>query len=343
MMTTTRLRLLAAVGVAIGLLGGTATGIYLAAAADPAKSNENPVAKSEDPSPTVNKPAADVANAEPAGDSDPLQKPLKGIREAITRNAKNKGLPLEDLFKLIEDETDMIIRVDVAAFRRLEIDTGDEDGFSAQKFLNLVYNTLAVLPRRADKMPLRDVLGDALAQVKIGNLSMQCTYQIRGSQLVIVPAFVPPVKPGVDALNPIPERPQPGMDVEDLTILPIKQLWSQIYGGAVNVSANKKPLSDILADLRKQTGANIVLDPRCDLLDKKKTPLTVSLNDARLYDALRVIADMAELKMVYAGNVYYVTTPENAKTFFPSAPPPRMPMMPQQGIPGFQPANPVQP
>jgi YHS domain-containing protein len=33
-----------------------------------------------------------------------------------------------------------------------------------------------------------------------------------------------------------------------------------------------------------------------------------------------VIADMAELKLVYAGNIYYVTTPANAKTF---QPPPR--------------------
>ncbi len=48
--------------------------------------------------------------------------------------------------------------------------------------------------------------------------------------------------------------------------------------------------------------------------------LSINLNDVRLYDALRVIADMAELKLVYAGNIYYVTTPANAKTF---QPPPR--------------------
>jgi type II secretory pathway component GspD/PulD (secretin) len=89
----------------------------------------------------------------------------------------------------------------------------------------------------------------------------------------------------------------------------------------VNVSAERKPLADILAELRKQTGANIVLDPRCET-QEKKAGLTVSLNDVRLYDALRVIADMAELKLVYAGNVYYVTTPANAKVFQPPAPRP---------------------
>jgi YHS domain-containing protein len=84
----------------------------------------------------------------------------------------------------------------------------------------------------------------------------------------------------------------------------------------VSVSAEKKPLTEILADLRQQTGANIVLDPRCQT-QTQKAALTLSLSDVRLYDALRVIADLAELKMVYAGNIYYVTTLENAKSFQP--------------------------
>ena len=42
-----------------------------------------------------------------------------------------------------------------------------------------------------------------------------------------------------------------------------------------------------------------------------------------------MIADMAGLKMVYAGNVYYVTTLANAKQFQP--PTPRTP--PPTGLP----------
>ena len=93
-------------------------------------------------------------------------------------------------------------------------------------------------------------------------------------------------------------------------------LREQIYGGVVSVAADRKPLADILSDLRKQTGANIVLDPRCEAQEKKAN-LSITLSDVRLYDAMRVIADMAELKMVYAGNIYYVTTTANAKTFQP--------------------------
>lgn len=63
-----------------------------------------------------------------------------------------------------------------------------------------------------------------------------------------------------------------------------------------------------------------MLDPRVDGLIQNKA-LTITLNDVRLYDALRVLADMAELKMVYVGNMYYITTPENAKVFQPTPPP----------------------
>jgi RNA polymerase sigma factor (sigma-70 family) len=338
MMTMTRLRLLATMGVAIGLLGGTATGIYLATAADPPKSVEKQVAKTDDASPTTNKLPVSVGNAELAGDTDPLQRPLKGLQNALSKLPD--GIKLEDLFRLIENETDMIIRVDVAAFRRLGAFEADGPD-SAKRFLNRIYDSKAILPRQAEKMPLRDVLGDSLAQILFGSgegnyLALQCTYQIRGSQIVLAPAFQPPVKPGVDALN-LPVSHLLGAD-EETPILPTKTLWEQVYGGVVSVSADKKPLADILSDLRKQTGANIVFDPRCDASDKKKAPLTITLSDVRLYDALRVVADMAELKMVYAGNIYYVTTPENAKTFYPSEAPRRTPAMPlapaQVGPPG---------
>jgi len=326
-----------------GFWAGTATGIYFATAADPPKPIDKQVAKTDDASPTTNKLPVSVGTAEPAGDTDPLQRPLKGLQNVLLKFPD--GIPLENLFKMIEDETDLIIRVDVAAFRRLGAVESDGPD-SAKRFLNRIYDSKAILPRRAEKMPLRDVLGDSLAQILFGgeggDLLFQCTYQIRGSQIVIVPAYRPPVKPGVDALNPIPQQPLPGMDGEETTILPIKALWEQVYGGVVSVSADKKPLAEILSDLRKQTGANIVFDPRCDTSDKKKAPLTITLNDVRLYDALRVVADMAELKMVYAGNIYYVTTPENAKTFYPSAAPrPPQSMNPGGGFGGGNPPPPA--
>jgi RNA polymerase sigma factor (sigma-70 family) len=347
-MTTTRLRLFAAVGIAIGLLGGTATGIYLATAADPPKQTPDQITKTQDaPLPVVAqaKTPTPATNSEPISESGPLSKPLKKLKLDATGSICLKGL-----FETLEDETDLIVRVDVGAFRRLGLIGGGDAGDQAT-FLIDIYNTKAILPRRANMLPVRDVLSDALAQVNQGN----CTYQVRGSQLVIMPSYQTPSKPGVDPLNPIPERSLPGQDVEDVQFLAAKMISEQIYGGVVSVSADKKPLTEILADLRKQTGANIVFDPRCETLGKageKKANLTIALNDVRLYDALRVIADLAELKMVYAGNIYYVTTPENAKAFQP-APVVRPivyqnPFWPQSqmqypvlGNPGVQPNNPA--
>ena len=310
-MATTKLRLLAALGVVLGLIGGTGAGIYFAAAADPVP----PVARAANPTTVPEQPKADAparpdAKAEPRPDGETaLLKPCgKGVG-AVTE--------LKELFDQIESQTNLVLRVDVAAFRRIgAIGTG-EGGDMPQVFLNTLYATKIVLPRRADLLPIRDVLADALAQAQSQH---PCTYQVRGSQLVVVPAFVPPVRPGTDPLARSDND-------DDTPVVTLQVLSEQIHGGVVRVTADHKPLPEILADLRAQTGANIVLDPRCEAAEKKA--LTVTLNDVRLYDTLRVLADMAELKMVYAGNIYYITTAANAKTFQPPAPRPAPPVAPQ--------------
>jgi RNA polymerase sigma factor (sigma-70 family) len=310
---TTNLRLLAALALTLGLFGGVGAGIYFATAADdpakavaaaqdakPAKPAEKPAVP---PSPAVPE-AAPVADADKPAAAGALLKPFGAELPA-------DGVPVESILERIERDAELIVRVDVAAFRRVGVFAENGDGtLTAEALLRAVYETKAILPRRVSRLAIRDVLGDALAQVPT---NPPCTYQLRGSQLVIVPAYVPPTRPGVDPLDP---------DDFAETALDPRLVHEQIYGGVVSVAAERKPLAEILADLRKQTGANIVLDPRCEGQDKKAA-LTVNLTDSRLYDALRVIADMAELKMVYAGNIYYVTTPANAKTFQPARPAPQ--------------------
>jgi RNA polymerase sigma factor (sigma-70 family) len=337
LMTTSRLRLVAAVGIAIGLLGGTATGIYFATAnADPPKPVANQEVKSQDiVAPATEKSISAVATAEPGSDSAPLLKPLKNLKLGAMGSMK-----MQNLFALVEDETDLVVRVDVGAFRRLGYMQGNYEagGEDSKVFLSDLYEKQVVLPRKADKLPMRDVLADALAQ--FGKQEVGYTYQVRGNQLVIVPAFQVPGKPGVDQLNPVAQVARPGEE-DEAPLLPAQQIYQQIYGGVVNVSAKQKPLADILADLRLQTGANIVYDPRCDaVLKAADNKLTIALNDARLYDALRVIADLAGLKMVYAGNIYYVTTLENAKAFQPPSPPhQRMPFWQMGGLGPTPPAT----
>src|SRR5439155_7741080 len=123
---------------------------------------------------------------------------------------------------------------------------------TAGEFLNSIYETKAILPRRTDRLTIHEGLTDALAQVP----AVPCTFQVRGNQIVIVPAFQPPGRAGVNPLDP-PD------DAE--AVIPVNVVQEQIHGPPVSVSADRKPLAEILADLRKQTGANIVLDPRCEL------------------------------------------------------------------------------
>ncbi len=305
---TTKLRLLAALAIVLGLAGGTGTGIYFATAADPA----NPIAKADVKAATEAPPAAapdaPPAKTEAKPDVPAKDAPVKGAA-ALQKpfgQVVAEGTKLEDILGKIEEQTDLVLRVDMAAFQRVGATGPNGDVLEPAQFLKSIYDTQIVLPRKADKIPTSDILADALAQVR---LSHPCTYQVRGTQLVIVPAYVPLARPGVNPLDPN----------DDDAVLLSPAMTEQIYGGVVSLTADKKPLTDILAELRKQTGANIVLDPRCEGQEKKAS-LSVALSDVRLYDALRVIADMAELKLVYAGNIYYVTTAANAKSFQPPAP-----------------------
>jgi RNA polymerase sigma factor (sigma-70 family) len=315
MLTTMNARVLAVLGIALGLLGSAGAGIYIVTAGEPAK----PVAKAAEPKVLLPAVAEDKVVAPPAAAAPDGPKGTAAALDKPIGNPLAAGVPMKELLDEIEDKTELIVRVDVAAFRRIGVVNGNaEEGTPAEQLLQAIYETKPVLPRKAEKLPIRDVLADALAQVR---LSHPCTYQVRGNQLVIVPAFIPPMKPGVNPLDPSDDDP----------MLVARMLNEQIYGGVVSVTADRKPLADILFDLRKQTGANIVLDPRCDMQEKKAT-LSITLSDVRLYDALRVIADMAELKMVYAGNIYYVTTAANAATFQPE---PRQPSGGVQQLPRF--------
>ncbi len=299
---TTNLRVFATLGLVFGLLGSAGAGFYLTAAdpdAPKTKSANQPLA----PEVTAAQPPA-AKSATLESKADPNSRGEAALLKLVGAGLAPDGVTVAEVLKKIEDETDLIVRVDVDAFRRIGL-FGDDTGDEIDASLKTIYETKLHLPRRVEKMPMRDVLADSLAQTRFGS---KCTYRVRGDQLVIVPAYVPAFRPGVNPLDHAED---------DSAVLTEKMISEHIYGGVVSVSADRKPLSDILADLRKQTGANIVLDPRCEGQRPKLPSLTISLNDARLYDALRVITDMAELKMVYAGNIYYITTVENAKTFQP--------------------------
>ncbi|MFL5342855.1 MAG: hypothetical protein ACJ8F7_22200 [Gemmataceae bacterium] len=82
-------------------------------------------------------------------------------------------------------------------------------------------------------------------------------------------------------------------------------------GERVHVVAKEQPFADAVREIADTTGANIVIDVRAKELAKK--PITATLQQAPLRTALRVLADMVELKVVAMDNILYITTPENAE------------------------------
>jgi RNA polymerase sigma factor (sigma-70 family) len=79
----------------------------------------------------------------------------------------------------------------------------------------------------------------------------------------------------------------------------------------VHALFNKRPLEEALRDLARDSGINIVVDVR--QADKAKAAVSAALKNVPVDTAVRVLADMAELKPVRMGNLLYVTSRDNAK------------------------------
>ncbi len=80
---------------------------------------------------------------------------------------------------------------------------------------------------------------------------------------------------------------------------------------AVTARFDKTPLEDALEELSNHTGATILLDPRVG--DKARTPVTATLkNTLTLEAAVRLLAEMAELRAVVDNDVLFVTTAARA-------------------------------
>jgi hypothetical protein len=93
-----------------------------------------------------------------------------------------------------------------------------------------------------------------------------------------------------------------------------EEIWGADYAGPflplVHAEFDKKPLVEALDELASASGFNVVIDAR--MADQAKTPVSVRLLNTPLDTAVRLLADMAELKTFQTDNLLYVTSPENA-------------------------------
>ncbi len=283
-MTVSKLKLLAIVGLGLGLLGGTGTGVYFASA------DEKPVPKAVAKTPDAPKAALEANFA-----ADKALAIAATGRTAATTLALDKDAGLKekiddvtvaDLLQKLGEETGTTIRLDLAYFRQAGIASPYE-----QKVSIAIVRGLTV----------RDILEEVLDQItaSVADTAPKTGLRVKGNQIILGRGSVALMTPG---------RTSVGADVPQ--IVEEKVLTEVLHGPIVGIAADNLPLADFVNQLREQTGANIVVDSR--VKEKLQQPVTLTLNDTRLMTALKIAGDAAELAPAVVDNVYYLTTKENA-------------------------------
>jgi hypothetical protein len=103
----------------------------------------------------------------------------------------------------------------------------------------------------------------------------------------------------------------------------------------VSLDCDGTEFAAAIKELASETGANIVVDPR--LKDKAKAAVTLKLDDVPLETAVRLMAEVSDLRAVRSSNVLFVTLPEKAKDFRddgPTTPGQINPFFPNVPVPG---------
>jgi hypothetical protein len=80
----------------------------------------------------------------------------------------------------------------------------------------------------------------------------------------------------------------------------------------VSVAFTAKPLAEAVNEFRRLTGANVVVDSR-GLEDAAKAPVTMTLDNVRLFTALELLGELAGLELVWHGHVYLLTSFKTAQ------------------------------
>ncbi len=78
----------------------------------------------------------------------------------------------------------------------------------------------------------------------------------------------------------------------------------------VSIDLEKMELSKALRQLARETGTNLIVDTR--VTKDAQTPVTLQMEDVPLETAVRLMAEMVNLKPVRVGNTLFVTSKANA-------------------------------
>ena len=285
-MGTAKLKLMVLSGLALATFGSAGLGMF-AAPTDDGQGAKSPAkeAKAE----PQKKPAEPPKK--PAENAPPLLADEAAVRTVLSQQVGNleEAMSLRELCDYLHAVYGLNARLDTLAFKRLGIE-GEEDSPLAV----LQYYDVKIKLPITRGLTVADLLNEAAAQLP-GHVGVR----FRGNQVLLGPAYKPPYTPGARS-----------NDMNDAPFVSPKTLMEQIVGEPVSIAVDEKPFAEVLKDLRKLTGANIVVDSRCK--DKTKLAVSGTFSDVRLLTVMTILADMCEMKPVWNNNVYYVTTPENA-------------------------------
>ena len=96
-----------------------------------------------------------------------------------------------------------------------------------------------------------------------------------------------------------------------LMIVPRQRIQSgAVLRQSIDLDLEKRPLAAALKELSDMTGVSVVLDAQ--KLKDSKIEVTADLRNVPLDCAVRILADMADMKSVVMDNLLYVTSIENA-------------------------------
>ena len=293
-MTTIPLRTILGTSLAVLLLGGLGTGLMLANSKDgPAAP---PAAKA--PAPAAVKPEVPKAPALPPEltSTGEIGKSISTLDDPASFDNPIKGVPLKVVLEKLSAQTGLTFRVDEVWFRGI----GDPT-------LENIYEKQLIIPV-VMRLSVRDILEEICTQLTPGRnvvtpTSIRVGYLVKGKQVIIGEGYVPISNPN-GLGNPA------NTEDREVFVMPVK-ISERLHGPTVSFSMNNKTLPEIVDYLREQTGANIAINASDPTALNKKISLT--LNDTKLYTALRVAADMCDLGLASFENIFYITDAEKAK------------------------------
>ena len=149
-----------------------------------------------------------------------------------------------------------------------------------------------------------DVLGYPIAEKPLPKMSGVRLKTILGHVL----SRLPSVSPGVFIIR----RDMIEITTQSAIRAELGHMGNDPVFPLVHASFKKSSLEDALQELSDSTGFNIVLDTRKLESGKTTAMVTANLQNVPVDTAVRILADMSDMRAVLLDNVLYVTSKENA-------------------------------